>query len=111
MYRSDTIELAQTWNFDFDTGVPGDPGIWFEAVTGSERYLVGPIAVVGDVSVGEAGCQARDISPSVRIPIEKFKDGTWACFRTPQGRLGEFQVKTTSSYSPNPIKLTYTVWK
>jgi hypothetical protein len=111
-YRTGTATLMQTWAFDFDRGATSDSrsGVWFQAETPTERYLTGAISFVGDRSIGRDGCKTREIPARNRVPIESFQEGSYACFRTPAGRYGEFQIKSGAGPSPGAITFAYTVW-
>jgi len=114
-YRSGEIELRQTYQVDFDSGRIGGGGadLWFHAVTPMELYLepIGGarLAWMGGES-GRRDCREADLSGN-RVTLGRVNIGTNFCYRTGEGRLGQFRVTGFSNMGPSRvIHLEFETW-
>lgn len=109
------VDLQQTWVVDLDTGrVGGNDGrgdIWFQAKTATQRFLTprngARIAVVGNRSVGLAGCRSAGYTTN---PIGIPPVGTYVCVRTSEGRYSQFRINGGPGASPGLLQIGYTTW-
>lgn len=112
VFSTGHISLQQTFTANLDNGTTGGGGtdIWYQAVTGVEKYITprnGAKLSLGDGSNrGLAGCTAASFSGE-RISVWVMPIGTYVCARTAQGRISQFRL---NGYSGTTMKLGYTTW-
>lgn len=121
------LEIPQTYHWDLDDGVVshlGEPSsppydVWYEAVLTqmhtTHRYIVpkngAALAVVGNRSVGFAGCRSADYTDEA-ISLDKLQKGTFICAQTDEGRYSEFSFDDLYPESSRlTLKITYTTWE
>jgi Bacterial Ig-like domain (group 3) len=121
------LEIPQTYHWDLDDGAVshlGEPSsppydVWYEAVLTqmhtTHRYLVpkngAALAVVGNRSVGFAGCRSADYTDEA-ISLDKLQKGTFICAQTDEGRYSEFSFDDLYPESSRlTLKITYTTWE
>lgn len=114
-YRSGDVDLRQTYQVDFDSGRVGGPGadLWFHAVTPLQLYLE-PIGGARMAWMGGEGgrrdCREADLSND-RVTLGRVNVGTTFCYRTGEGRLGQFRVTGFSNIGPSRvIHLEFETW-
>lgn len=115
-YSEGSVELRQTFQVDFENGRTGSGGgadLWFRAVTSSELYLEplngARIAWMGGEG-GRRDCREADLRGE-RISLGRVNVGTTICYRTDQGRLGQFRVTGFSNTGGGRvIRLDYETW-
>lgn len=106
------IALQQTFAANLDTGSVGSAGadIWYQAETAVARFLNprngAALSLTNGAQRGFAGCSAASFSGN-RIPLWQLNPGTYVCYRTDQGRIGEFRV---NSFSGSTMNIGYTTW-
>lgn len=110
------IRLSQTHTVDFDRNSRNsrDADLWFEAEDRDLLYLVpwnGAMIGVGDRSNrGYGGC-ARARFTRDRISLRDVPPGSFVCYRTNEGRIGQFRINGISRRSPKVIQMQYTTWR
>lgn len=116
-YRTGPLSIPQTWQADLDEGQVGEgtADIWFQAVTGTERYIdprngaqIGIYA--GGSGISESDCASTPKSGN-RIPIASAPVGTYICYRTSEGRNGVFRVNQPVGPSPGTLEIGFTTWE
>lgn len=115
-YSEGSVDLRQTYQVDLDNGRTGSGGgadLWFRAVTSMEMYLEpmggARIAWMGGEG-GRRDCREADLRGD-RISLGRINVGTTICYRTDQGRLGQFRVTGFSNAGPSRvIHLDYETW-
>lgn len=119
--RTYEVSLGQTWMLDLDSGWLGaraSADVWFEAVSGSERYFSptngARMALAGTTAPGLKGCVAATLTFS-RLPIASLTAGRYLCVYTTEYRWAEVRIDDAapepvagSSTSP-ALKMTVTV--
>ena len=90
------MELRQTYQLDLDSGRVGGNGsdLWFRAVSPLDLYLEptgsARLAFMGSGG-GRQDCRDANLSTD-RISLGRVNIGTTICYRTGEGRLGQFRV-------------------
>jgi hypothetical protein len=88
--------------------------VWFHAVTNTEIYLE-PVNGTrlswgGGQNRGFEGCSQADLSPG-RITLGRLNVGTYLCYRTDQGRIGQMRVEGfKQDGGGRTISLSYVTW-
>lgn len=96
--------------FDLDRGRVGsgrDADIWFEAVNPVQLYLTpqnGARIALGDRRGGDS---CRGSLSGDRIPLTAMSVGYYVCYRTSDGRRGDFRITGLSPDSPRTLRLEY----
>jgi len=119
------LEIPQTYGVDLEVGkVParGEPfdvvDVWFEAVTGTERYLAPVHGAVMALMSGEkaeyASCASASFSRQ-RINLNDLKAGSVLCVKTRRGLLSEIRFEHMLEDNPTPphlpiMTITFTTW-
>lgn len=115
--RSGTLTAHNGKAFELDNGVVGDNGD-FDFDRNVNRYeLDAPgsngalIWIGGATPRGYAACAAQRgtanyVSSAVQVPA----DGTYACYVTDAGHIGELHIDSLSTTSQN-LTITYTTWQ
>jgi hypothetical protein len=114
-YNSGSVELRQTYSVDLDSGRTSGGGadVFFHALNPLEMYLepVGGarLAWMGGES-GRRNCADADLRGD-RISLGRVNIGTNFCYRTGDGRLGQFRVTGFSNMgSSRVIHLDFETW-
>ena len=96
-FQQGQADIRQNFQVDFDTGRVGAGigDLWFHAVSNTEIYLE-PVngtrfSFSGGSDRGFQGCRDSDLSAG-RISLGRMNVGTYVCYRTDQGRIGQFRV-------------------
>jgi hypothetical protein len=117
IHSQDTLQIQQTFSVDLDEGNLSsgpDTDIWFQAVTASQLFLKpmnGAQLAVGDKSDrGYNGCAAEAFSPNA-VPIGALPVGSFVCFATNQGRVGQFRVQGLTGGIPKKLTIKYITWE
>ncbi|MBX7247968.1 MAG: hypothetical protein K1X35_02840 [Caulobacteraceae bacterium] len=115
VFNQGELELRQTYQVDFDQGRVGGAGadLWFHALTPLDLYL----EPVNGARLGWLGSSAgrqdcRDVTLSTdRISLGRLNIGTTLCYRTNEGRFGQFRVTGFSQQGGSrAIRLEYSTW-
>jgi hypothetical protein len=121
------LEIPQTYHWDLDDGAVSHMGefpsppydVWYEAILTqmhtTHRYLVpkngAALAVVGNRSVGFAGCRSANYGDEA-VSLDKLQKGTFICAQTDEGRYSEFSFDDLYPGSSRlTLKITYTTWE
>lgn len=114
-YSEGSVELRQTFQVDLDSGRVGGGGadVWFHAVSPVELYIE-PIGGARIANVGGGGgrrdCRDADLR-GARIPLGDLNIGSTVCYRTGDGRMGQFRVTGFSSMGPSRVmRIDYETW-
>lgn len=113
-YNRGSVELRQTYELDLDSGRVGSGGgadLWFHAISPFELYLE-PIgnARIAFVSGGREDCRDANLSTN-RISLGQVNVGSKFCYRTGDGRLGQFRVTGFSNQGQTrTMALDYETW-
>jgi hypothetical protein len=98
VFYSGRVDVRQTYQVDFDTGRVGAGvgDLWFHAETQNDLYLE-PVngtrlAWGGSEDRGFQGCRDADLR-NERITLARLNVGTYLCYRTDQGRIGQMRVE------------------
>jgi hypothetical protein len=117
IHSQDSLQIQQTFSVDLDEGNLSsgpDTDVWFQAVTQSQLFLKpmnGAQLAVGDKSNrGYDGCSAEAFSPNA-VPLNMLPPGSYVCFATNQGRVGQFRVQSLSGGVPKKLTIQYTTWE
>ena len=108
--------IKQTYAVDFDRNSRNsrDSDLWFEAEDRDLYYLVpqnGAMISVGNRSNrGHAGC-ARARFTRNRVSLRDVPAGSYVCYRTNEGRIGQFRMNGITRGVPKYIDLSYTTWR
>lgn len=112
-YNQGSVELRQTYQLDLDSGRVGGGGsdLWFRAQSPLELYLEptggARLALMGG---GRQDCRDANLS-SDRVALGRVNIGTVFCYRTGEGRLGQFRVTGFSNQGQTRIMtLDYETW-
>lgn len=93
-YNQGSVELRQTYQLDLDSGRVGGGGsdLWFHAITPLDLYLE-PVGGARMAWVGGGRQDCRDVVLTTdRVTLARVNVGTTFCYRTGEGRLGQFRV-------------------
>lgn len=117
VHSSGSLTIQQTYQADLDRGRIGSSGadIWFRAVTASRKYIEPVndtfISAPSNRARGLDGCLSAPISAN-RININRVPIGSFICYETRAGRIGEFQVIGLTGPSSNQrLRINYTTWR
>lgn len=114
-YNQGSVELRQTYQMDLDSGRVGGGGsdLWFHALSPMELYLE-PVGGARLAFMGGGGgrqdCREADLN-SDRVSLGRVNVGSVFCYRTGEGRLGQFRVTGFSNQGPSrTMMLDYETW-
>jgi hypothetical protein len=117
IHSQDTLQIQQTFSVDLDEGNLAngpDVDLFFQAVTASQLFLKpmnGAQLAVGDRSDrGYDGCSAEAFSPSP-VPLAAIPAGSFVCFATSDGRVGQFRVQSLTGSVPKKLTIQYRTWE
>lgn len=117
IHSQDTLQIQQTFSVDLDEGnlsTGADTDIWFQAVTATQMFLKpmnGAQLAVGNKSDrGYDGCSAEAFSPAA-VPIGTLPAGSFVCYATNQGRVGQFRVQSLTGTVPKKLTIQYRTWE
>jgi hypothetical protein len=117
IHSQDTLQIQQTFSVDLDEGnlASGpDADLWFQAVTASQLFLKpmnGAQLAVGNKSDrGYDGCAAEAFSPNP-VALGTLPAGSFVCFATNQGRVGQFRVQALTGGVPKKLTIQYRTWE
>lgn len=113
-YNQGSVELRQTYQLDLDSGRVGSSGsdLWFRALSPLELYLepTGGARLAFMGGGGRQDCRDANLS-SDRVALGRVNIGTVFCYRTGEGRLGQFRVTGFSNQGQTRIMtLDYETW-
>ncbi|ANP45405.1 hypothetical protein ATE48_05485 [Candidatus Viadribacter manganicus] len=116
VYASGTFSVRGTYDFDLDAGAEAPrttSQFWYEVIRDGETYFTprrgARIAAVGGSEPGYSGCTSATLT-STRTRIETTTGG-WFCYRTNEGRIGQFHVDGVNRFSrPIEMTITYATW-
>jgi hypothetical protein len=113
-YNQGSVELRQTYQMDLDSGRVGGSGsdLWFHALSPVDLYLepVGGARLAFMGGGGRQDCRDANLSGD-RVALGRVNVGTVFCYRTGEGRLGQFRVTGFSNQGQTRIMtLDYETW-
>jgi len=115
-YNQGSVELRQTYQLDLDSGRTGGSGgadLWFHAVSPLELYLE-PVGGARMAFMGGGGGRqdCRDAAlTSDRVSLARVNVGTTFCYRTGDGRMGQFRVTGFNNQGPTTtMMLDFQTW-
>lgn len=116
VHATGTFTVRGTYEFDLDAGAEApraNAEFWYEVIRDGETYFTprrtARIAAIGVTEPGYAGCTSATLA-TTRTRIETAR-GPWFCFRTNDGRIGQFRVDGVDRFSrPARMTITYTTW-
>lgn len=107
------IALKQTFTANLDNGAsPGGAGkdIWYEAVNPVSKFFApvsgAKFSWAGGAQRGWNGCKAATYS-SAKLSIWTVTVGSYVCYKTNQGKYGEFRL---NGYTGTTANIGYTTW-
>lgn len=106
------VALQQTYLVNLDNGSVTTAGadLWYEAATAVQKFFTpkngARLSWAGGAQRGWAGCKAAAYS-TAKISIYNVPVGSYMCYRTNQGKYGEFRL---NGYTGTTMKLGYTTW-
>jgi hypothetical protein len=107
-----SLELRQTYQADLDNGRIGGNGadIWFHALSPVEMYLE-PINGARAAPIGGGGdCRGANLRAE-RISLSSLNNGATVCYRTGEGRMGQFTVTGWSNNNGmRALRFDYQTW-
>lgn len=117
VYSAGRLSIPQTYRADLDRGRVGGDGadIWFQAETSRRKFLV-PIndtfiSRPSRRSRGLDGCLSVPISAN-RIALDRLRPGSFVCYETRSGRIGELRVHSITGPASNQrLRIEYTTWR
>lgn len=107
--------LNQTYTINFDNGQIGGGGVdlWLQAPNQIVRLLTprnGAKFSIGPNQRGYNGCKNASFSTNA-MPLITVPEGTYVCYKTSQGRIGEFRMNDVDRSPTTKLKIGYTTWK
>lgn len=107
--------IDQTYTINLDNGNVGGGGadLWLQAPNAIVRLLTprnGAVFSVGPNQRGYNGCKtaafSADVMPLITVPV-----GSYVCYKTNEGRIGEFRMNDIQRRPLTKIDIGYTTWK
>lgn len=107
-------QIDQTFTINLDNGNVGAGGadLWLQAPNAIVRLLTprnGAVFSVGPNQRGYDGCKTASFS-SNSMPLITVPVGTYVCYKTDQGRIGEFRMNDVDRQPTTKIRIGYTTW-
>lgn len=107
--------INQTYTINLDNGNVGAAGadLWLQAPNAIVRLLTprnGAVFSIGPNQRGYNGCKTAAFS-SNPMPLITVPEGTYVCYKTNQGRIGEFRMNDVKRRPSTKIEIGYTTWK
>ena len=115
-HSSGAFSVRGSYDFDLDAGAEApktSSEFWYEVVREGESYFTprrgARIAAMGASEPRYARCTSATMTGTRTRRIETA--GAWFCFRTNDGRIGQFHVDSVDRFArPARITITYTTW-
>jgi hypothetical protein len=110
------LQIPQTFTANLEAGKVGASGggIWFEAVTATQFFLV-PIQGVqlapGDLSKRDYEACSTETYSTARIALRDLPPGSSVCVKTHDGKFGSIVIDGLSAGAPHVLALNYVVWE
>jgi hypothetical protein len=116
VHSSGAFTVRGTYDFDLDGGAEApraSSDFWYEIIRDGETYFTprgaARIAAMGATEPSYAGCTSATLA-AARTRIETASGG-WFCFRTNEGRIGQFHVDGVDRFTrPVRMTITYSTW-
>lgn len=112
VHVSRMVTLPQTFRLNLDTAAVGAPGadIWYRAVSSTQKYIQpvngAKLSFAGGARRGWAGCKAATFT-NAPIALTHMHTGDYACFKTNDGRVGEFALNAGGG---SALNIGFTTW-